>query len=116
MRVRIQEADLDMVTNPASWAFSLAEYAFDRGESGSYGHRSFTLRSRVVRGATRFGYFSVIFEIEGLSLFCINTEAWIVSCVSGSSGKVGKDLSSLLESIKMPVLELIDVELHRNLQ
>ena len=101
--------------NPASWAFSLAEYAFACGESRSYGHKSFTLCSRLIKGATRFGYFAIIFEREGLSLFCISTEAWIVSCVSGSFGQVGKDLSSLSESRKMPVLELIDVELHRSL-
>jgi hypothetical protein len=114
MRVRIQLAVLEMVAGPASWAFSLAEYAFACGEFGSYGHKSFTLRSRVVRGATRFGYFSMTFERDGLSLCCINTEAWIVSCVSGSFELVGKVLSSLLESRNMPVLELIDVELHRN--
>lgn len=107
---------MEIVTNPASCAFNLTEYTFACGEFGSYGHSSFALRSRGISGSTRVGCFSRIFESDELSFFCINTEAWIVSCVSGSFGQVGKDLSTLLASKKMPARELTDGEVHQILQ
>lgn len=107
---------MEIVTNPASCAFSLTEYAFACGEFGSYGHSSFTLCSRGFSDSTRVGCFSRTLASDELIFFCINTEAWIVSCVSGSFGQVGKDLSTLLASKKMPALELVDGELHQNLQ